>query len=356
MAAGFLTACGGGGSDSSAPPSDGSPPPTGTYSIGGTVSGLTGTLTLQDNGGDALSVSQNGTFAFAGKLDSGSAYDVTVATQPAGQTCTVTSGSGSVSQADVSAVSVACTGSSSAPSSDLMALAIWFTGMRTALAVTDMVNAAQPGSVCAQGTVAIDTSSRTATYASCSTPWAPENTYSGQVVSPTSLFFFTNLTASGVTLASSLPTPLSIVLGTGTFSVSTGGTDTQLTQTFDANSLDFTAGKNSSYHLSAFTLGSPTGFTRSSSPGTTTDSLPSYAGFVTYNGTQISMVPVSTITWVEGAYPTAGEFDISAQGVMLNVVFHADGTLTLSDPANKLSATKHWTDADVQAALTSATQ
>ena len=36
-----------------------------TYSVGGTVSGLSGTVVLQDNGGDDLSVSANGPFTFA---------------------------------------------------------------------------------------------------------------------------------------------------------------------------------------------------------------------------------------------------------------------------------------------------
>ena len=36
-----------------------------TYSVGGTVSGLSGTVVLQDNGGDDLSVSASGAFTFA---------------------------------------------------------------------------------------------------------------------------------------------------------------------------------------------------------------------------------------------------------------------------------------------------
>ncbi len=79
-----------------------------TYSIGGSVSGLSGTVVLQDNGGDDLSVSANGAFAFATKLPTGAAYNVTVKTNPAGQTCTVANGSGTVGSANVTSVAVTC--------------------------------------------------------------------------------------------------------------------------------------------------------------------------------------------------------------------------------------------------------
>jgi hypothetical protein len=82
-------------------------PPT-TYTIGGTVSGLTGTgLVLQDNGGNNLAVSASGSFTFSTAVDNGAAYSVTVLTQPTGQSCTVTSGSGTAS-ANVTNVQVAC--------------------------------------------------------------------------------------------------------------------------------------------------------------------------------------------------------------------------------------------------------
>ena len=78
-----------------------------TYSIGGTLSGLAGTLVLQNNAGDDLSLSANGSFAFATPLPYNSAYNVTVLTQPAGQTCTVTSGNGTAT-ANVTNVAVSC--------------------------------------------------------------------------------------------------------------------------------------------------------------------------------------------------------------------------------------------------------
>ncbi len=80
-----------------------------TYTIGGVVSGLTGTgLVLQDNGGDNLSVSANGQFTFATALQSGANYNVTVFAQPAGQICSATSNSGTVTTAAVTTVVVMC--------------------------------------------------------------------------------------------------------------------------------------------------------------------------------------------------------------------------------------------------------
>ncbi len=84
------------------------PPPVPTYTIGGTVSGLSGTVVLQDNGADNLSVSSNGTFTFPTSLLAGQAYNVTVATKPTGQQCTVSNGSGTVGQANVTNVTVTC--------------------------------------------------------------------------------------------------------------------------------------------------------------------------------------------------------------------------------------------------------
>lgn len=79
-----------------------------TYTIGGTVSGLTGILVLQDNGGDDLLVDADGAFTFATALAAGAPYAVTVRTQPLGQLCAVTGGTGNVAGADVTSAAVAC--------------------------------------------------------------------------------------------------------------------------------------------------------------------------------------------------------------------------------------------------------
>ncbi len=80
------------------------------FTVGGMVSGLAGTLVLQDNGGDDLSVMANGAFTFATPVASGSTYAVTVKTQPAGLKCAVTggSGAGSVGAANVTTATVTC--------------------------------------------------------------------------------------------------------------------------------------------------------------------------------------------------------------------------------------------------------
>lgn len=79
------------------------------YAVGAMVSGLDGTVVLQNNGADDLSSTADGPVTFATRLPTGSAYNVTVLTQPAGQTCTVTGGSGVVATANVTSVQVACT-------------------------------------------------------------------------------------------------------------------------------------------------------------------------------------------------------------------------------------------------------
>ena len=89
-----------------------------TYTVGGTVSGLSGTVVLQDNGGDNLSLSANGTFTFATALTNGATYNVTVSTFPTGQTCTITNGSGTIAAANVTNVAVSCTTYTTTPGSD----------------------------------------------------------------------------------------------------------------------------------------------------------------------------------------------------------------------------------------------
>lgn len=99
------------------------------FTVGGTVSGLVGTVVLRNTGatpdagtladgaaaGDVVAVSSNGTFAFPTPVASGTSYDVTIATQPAGGHCTIfpatdggVPGVGSVGNGNVTTLDVRC--------------------------------------------------------------------------------------------------------------------------------------------------------------------------------------------------------------------------------------------------------
>ena len=78
-----------------------------TYTVGGAVTGNTGTFELQNNGGDDLVVTDS-TFTFPNALPDGAMYVVTVKTPPAGQTCILSNSSGTISGADVNDVTITC--------------------------------------------------------------------------------------------------------------------------------------------------------------------------------------------------------------------------------------------------------
>ena len=79
------------------------------YALTGTVSGLTGTGLVLSVNGTPVTVGGGATsVALAAGLASGTAYTVTVVTQPAGQTCSVAAGSGTITSANVANVVVTC--------------------------------------------------------------------------------------------------------------------------------------------------------------------------------------------------------------------------------------------------------
>ena len=79
---------------------------TASYTVGGTVSGLSGTLVLQDNGGDDLSVSANGPFTFETSLRARHALQRDREVGSGRPECSMSNGSGAVDTANVSNVAV----------------------------------------------------------------------------------------------------------------------------------------------------------------------------------------------------------------------------------------------------------
>lgn len=80
------------------------------WSVGGSVTGLDGTVMLRLNGGSALPVSSTGGYAFPQRLADGASYVVSISQQPAQQLCTLDNASGVVAGADVDDVNVHCQG------------------------------------------------------------------------------------------------------------------------------------------------------------------------------------------------------------------------------------------------------
>lgn len=81
---------------------------TNVYTVGGTVAGLSGTVVIQNNGADNSTITSNGSFMFATSVADTVSYDVTVLTQPAGQTCSMANSSGTVNGNNVTNVTVTC--------------------------------------------------------------------------------------------------------------------------------------------------------------------------------------------------------------------------------------------------------
>ncbi len=75
--------------------------------IGGTISGLTGTVVLLQNGKNALATTANGPFTFTAPVQDGSVYGVLVRDQPVGQTCSTENYSG-IANGNVTNVAVVC--------------------------------------------------------------------------------------------------------------------------------------------------------------------------------------------------------------------------------------------------------
>jgi hypothetical protein len=83
------------------------------YSLGGTVAGLSAAGLVLSDGIDVYSVPVNaGQFAMPTTVAYGSNYAVSIAAQPAGLTCTISAGTGTVPAGDVKNIAVTCASTS----------------------------------------------------------------------------------------------------------------------------------------------------------------------------------------------------------------------------------------------------
>ena len=164
-----------------------------TYTVGGSISGLSGTVTLQNNGADNLSTPSNGSFTFSTPVAEGASYNVTVLTQPSGQTCSVTNGSGTMGGANVTNVSVTCAVEMTTLTTSVSDLALSITGY------TEFGVAGTPSSGVARVISITNTGSNSAMDLNVSTPTWPSGT--------------TSMTSCGATLASGASCTITVTPG-----------------------------------------------------------------------------------------------------------------------------------------------
>jgi hypothetical protein len=216
---------------------------TNSYTVGGTVAGLSGTVTLQNNGVNLTPVSTNGAFTFSIPVAQGSPYNVTVTNQPATQTCTVGNGTGIMGAGNVTNVNVTCAVNT-------------YTVGGTVSGLTGTVvlqnNATNTTSISANGSYTFSTPIAQGALYNVSVLTQP----SGQnctLTNNSGTVGSSNITNVGVTCLTMLPTTISA--GTGTIPVSSGGTAT--------NSLIVTnVGANTAYNVVAILPSGWTGVTQ----------------------------------------------------------------------------------------------
>lgn len=81
---------------------------SGEFKVGGTISGLSGSVVLRLNGANELTVSAAGDFEFPTALANGATYTVSFARQPDTQVCGISAPTGTIAGADVTNVAVSC--------------------------------------------------------------------------------------------------------------------------------------------------------------------------------------------------------------------------------------------------------
>jgi len=202
---------------------------TSAYTIGGSVTGLTGTgLVLQDNGGDNLAISTNGTFVFATPHANSYVYFVTILTQPAGQTCTVSPAAGVVSGANATAVVVTCATTTYSIGGTITGLGS-STGLKLQNNGVDTLNVSLgatvftfatklPSGTTYGVTISQQPTGKTCTVNSASGPVTTANIASVSVICSTASYFIggttvTGLTGSGLVLQNNGADDLTVTVG-----------------------------------------------------------------------------------------------------------------------------------------------
>jgi hypothetical protein len=205
------------------------------YSLGGTVTGLTGAGLVLAQGGQLLDVNAGATnFIFGSGLPSGSSYAVTVQTQPSQQTCAVTNGSGTIASTNVANVAITCSQSAFSVGGSISGLMgsglVLASGSNNTVAVAaNATSFTLPAPIAAGGnyavTVATQPSGQTCTVANGSGTIASANVANVVVTCSQSAFgisgSISGLNGTGLVLANGSGNTVSVLANATTFSLPT---------------------------------------------------------------------------------------------------------------------------------------
>jgi len=246
------------------------------YTISVAVTGLTGTLVMQDNVGDNLTFTTNNTQTFATSYASGSSYTVSVKTQPSGQTCTLSSNASGTITANVT---VTATCSATVKN---YTISVKTTGLTGTLVVQD-----------SKSDELTFTTNTTKTFA---TSYASGSTYTVTVVTqPANQTCTLSSNASGTITAN---VTVTATCKTNTYKISvavTGLSGTLKLQDNDGATLTFTTNKTQTFSTS-YSSGSTYSVTITSQPSGQTCTLGSNA-----SGTITSNITVNATCSTNGA-------------------------------------------------------
>ncbi len=158
---------------------NGTTPIPSKHTLGGTISGLIGSVSLQNNGGDTLTQNNDGNFTFGTPVAQGASYQVTVSSQPTTQTCTVNNGTGTMGGSNVTNVDVNCVTNTTTLSTSISQLALSVTGL------TEYGVSGTPASGLARIITITNTGSNPATNLTVTAPAWPTGTTHSTTCAPT---------------------------------------------------------------------------------------------------------------------------------------------------------------------------
>jgi len=275
------------------------------FSISVAVTGLTGTLVMQDDKNSTLSFTTNTTKTFANKYSSGASYTVSVKTQPAGQTCTLSSNASGTITSNIT-VTATCTTNST---NDTISVAV--TGLTGTLVVQD-----------SKGDGLTFTSNSTQTFA---TSYTSGSTYSVTVqTEPAGQTCTLSGNASG-TITSNI-TVTATCVSNYTISVAvTGLTGTLVMQDSKSDSLTFTTNSTQTF-ATTYASGSTYSVTVQTQPAGETCTLSSNA-----SGTITANVTVTATCSTSGSGLT---LSVAVTGLSGTVVMQDDQGDTLTFTSN----------------------